>query len=118
MSDKLSTSARGARIGEVTLTQVLDAVGLLGACNDLSPDVPIEGWDPYRSVYPDLFAGDIWRLPVACTVIEADGRTLLVDAGVGPPRGWSWEAEREGMLPGALPDKIDAVFLTHLHVDH
>jgi glyoxylase-like metal-dependent hydrolase (beta-lactamase superfamily II) len=114
----VSTAAPSAvRVGEVTLTQVLDAVGLLGACNDLYPDVPIERWDPYRTVYPELFAGDMWRLPVACTLIEAYGQTLLVDAGVGPPRRWGWEGEREGMLPGALP-AVDAVFFTHLHVDH
>jgi glyoxylase-like metal-dependent hydrolase (beta-lactamase superfamily II) len=116
----MSTAAPSAvRVGEVTLTQVMDAVGLLGACNDLYPDVPIERWDPYRTTYPELFAGDMWRLPVACTVIEADGRTLLVDAGVGPPGLWGWEGEREGMLPGGLASfSVDAVFFTHLHVDH
>src|SRR3954470_11610781 len=101
-----------------TLTPVLDAVGILGACNDLYPDVPIERWDPFRPVYPDLFAGDMWRLPVACTVIRGDGRTVLVDAGVGLPGRWGWEPEREGLLPAGLPSQIDTVFLTHLHVDH
>ena len=114
----MSTAAPSAvRVGEVTLTQLLDAVGLLGACNDLYPDVPIERWNPYRTTYPELFVGDVWRLPVACTVLESNGRTLLVDAGVGPPGRWGWDAEREGLLPGAL-SPVDAVFCTHLHVDH
>jgi glyoxylase-like metal-dependent hydrolase (beta-lactamase superfamily II) len=101
-----------------TLTPVLDAVGILGACNDLYPDVPIERWDPFRAAYPELFEGDMWRLPVACTVIRGDGRTVLVDAGAGPPGRWSWDGEREGLLPAGLPDGIDTVFFTHLHVDH
>jgi glyoxylase-like metal-dependent hydrolase (beta-lactamase superfamily II) len=116
-----SPSATQVQIGEIALTAVLDAVGLLGACNELYPDVPIERWDPYRTTYPELFSGDMWRLPVACTLLEANGRTLLVDAGVGPPGRWSWEGEREGMLPGGLASvgvAVDAVFFTHLHVDH
>ncbi len=35
----MTTAAPSAvQVGEVTLTQVLDAVGPLGACNDLYPD--------------------------------------------------------------------------------
>ena len=109
------------QVGEITLTSLPDAVGLLAACDDVYPDVPIERWDPFRPEYPELFSGRYWRLPVACTVIQAHGRTLLVDAGVGPPGRWGWDGEREGMLPAALSDAgigVDAVFFTHLHVDH
>jgi len=115
----MSTSAPSTvQVGEVTLTQVLDAVGPLGACNDLYPDVPLERWDAYRPIYPDLFAGDTWRLPVACTVMRGHGRTVLVDAGVGPA-GWAdLDLEQEALLPGGLPAGIDTVFFTHLHVDH
>jgi glyoxylase-like metal-dependent hydrolase (beta-lactamase superfamily II) len=108
-------------VGEVTLTSLPDAVGLLATCDDAYPDVPIERWDSFRPVYPELFSGRYWRLPVACTVVQADGRTLLVDAGVGLPGLWSWDSEREGMLPEALAAAgvgVDAVFFTHLHVDH
>jgi len=101
-----------------TLTPVLDAVGILGACNDLYPDVPIERWERFRPTYPDLFAGDMWRLPVACTVIRGHGRAVLVDAGLGPAGGSSWDMDQEGLLPGGLPADIDTVFFTHLHVDH
>ena len=112
------------RIGEVTLRAVPDAVGLLGTCDHLYPDVPGDRWDPFRSTYPALFAGVSWRLPVACTIIQHDGRTVLVDAGVGHRGEWSWDAEQEGLLPGGLraagvdPGAIDIVFFTHLHVDH
>ncbi len=116
-----AVSSTGHQVGEVTLTTLADAVGLLAACDDAYPDVPIDRWDHFRPEYPELFSGRYWRLPVACTLIQAHGRTLLVDAGVGPPGRWSWDAEREGMLPAALSDvgiSVDAVFFTHLHVDH
>ncbi len=109
------------QVGEITLSSVPDAVGLLATCDDAYPDVPIERWDPFRPVYPDLFEDRYWRLPVACTVIRGHGRTVLVDAGVGPPGRWGWDGEREGQLPGGLAAgglQPDTVFFTHLHVDH
>jgi glyoxylase-like metal-dependent hydrolase (beta-lactamase superfamily II) len=109
------------QVGGLKLTAVPDAVGLLATCDDAYPDVPIERWDPFRPVYPDLFAEQYWRLPVACTVISGDGRTILVDTGVGPPGRWGWDGEREGMLPEGLAAaglEPDTVFFTHLHVDH
>ncbi len=112
------------RVGDVTLTTVRDAVGLLGACDSLYPDVPLERWDPFRPVYPELFSGASWRLPVACTVLRGHGRTVLVDAGVGAPGRWSWDGQEEGLLPDGLraaglePDAVDTILFTHLHVDH
>jgi glyoxylase-like metal-dependent hydrolase (beta-lactamase superfamily II) len=115
----MSTAAPSAvQVGEVTLTQVLDASGPLGGCNDLYPDVPIERWDPYRPTYPELFAGDVWRLPVTCTVVRGHGRTVLVDAGMGPAGQSGWDLEQEALLAGGLPAAIDTVFFTHLHIDH
>jgi glyoxylase-like metal-dependent hydrolase (beta-lactamase superfamily II) len=58
---------------------------------------------------PDLFDGGRGR-----------GRTILVDAGVGPPGG-DFLTEAQGRLPGEL-ERLDAwpdtVFLTHVHIDH
>ena len=111
-------------IGSIELTSIPDAVGLLGELEELYPGVPAEAWEPYRRLYPDLFAGSQWRLPVSCYVVRAGGTTILVDTGVGPPGLWDWQAEHEGELPivlereGVRPDAIDVVFLTHLHIDH
>ncbi len=45
-----------------------------------------------------------------CTAVFAGGRYFLVDAGTG-----SWENVQRAGIPG---DRLDGVFLTHLHSDH
>jgi len=107
------------RVGDVDLTPVLDAVGLLGPYAELYPDVPPAAWEPYRERYPELFSGGDWRLPCTCFFLRARGTTVLVDTGVGPPGLWDWQAESEGRLVDELhPADVDLVFLTHLHIDH
>ncbi len=111
-------------VGSIELDAVPDAVGLLAEYGDAFPEVPTEAWEPYRALYPELFAGDSWRMPCKCYLVRAGGVTVLVDTGVGPPGLWDWTAEQEGDLPEALGrlgvarDEIDILFLTHLHIDH
>lgn len=112
-------------VGAIELQPVADAVGLLAEYARAYPDVPAEAWEPYRALYPELFAGADWRLPCKCYLVRSAGSTILVDTGVGPPGLWGdWTAEDEGLLPGALEDlgvrrdDVDIVFLTHLHIDH
>ncbi|MBA3376428.1 MAG: MBL fold metallo-hydrolase [Actinobacteria bacterium] len=111
-------------VGEVEVVPLLDAVGVLGELAELYPDVSADEWNPYRDLYPELFAGASWRIRCTCYLIRSEGTTVLVDTGVGPPGLWGWEAEREGLLPAAFHaadvgrGDIDIVFLTHLHIDH
>ena len=97
---------------------------MLGEYGELYPEVPAEAWEPYRALYPELFADQSWRLPCACFLVRTEEMTVLVDTGVGPPGLWDWTAEDEGRLPEAIEalgvsrDEVDAVFLTHLHIDH
>ena len=112
------------KVGSVELDPIVDAWGLLGALGELYPDVPPEAWEPYRELYPELFRGASWRLPCTCYLIRSGDRTVLVDTGVGPAGLWGWTAEmEEGLLPGlaelgVLPRDVDAVLLTHIHIDH
>jgi glyoxylase-like metal-dependent hydrolase (beta-lactamase superfamily II) len=121
MSVDLSTGKRVA-IGQLELVSLPDAVGILGELEELFPEAT--DWEPYPALYPDLFAGSQWHLPVACFALRAHGRTILVDAGVGPPGTWDWDGVAEGGLPRSLtaqhidPADLDAIFLTHPHVDH
>jgi glyoxylase-like metal-dependent hydrolase (beta-lactamase superfamily II) len=109
-------------IGSIELVPLVDAVGELGELAELFPDT--SNWTPYRDLYPDLFVESRWRLPCTCYLLRSGGETVLVDTGVGPAGLWGWDAEfEEGLLPaladaGVAPENVDAVFLTHLHVDH
>jgi glyoxylase-like metal-dependent hydrolase (beta-lactamase superfamily II) len=111
-------------VGSLELHPLRDAVGLLAAYAEVYPDVPAEAWGPYRALYPELFAGEDWRLPCGCFLVRTVDTTILVDTGVGPPGLWDWTAEDEGRLPaeldalGVRAEDVDVVFLTHLHIDH
>jgi len=111
-------------VGSIELHALPDAVGLLAEYGEAFPNAPAEAWEPYRALYPELFAGDSWRVPCKCYLVRSEGVTVLVDTGVGPPGLWDWTAEQEGELPdtlgrlGIARDEIDIVFLTHLHIDH
>jgi glyoxylase-like metal-dependent hydrolase (beta-lactamase superfamily II) len=112
------------RVGAVELEAIVDAWGELGELGDLYPAVPPEAWEPYRALYPELFAETRWRLPCTCYLIRSAGRTILADTGVGPAGLWGWTPEREGdlvpglALLGVAPRDVDVVFLTHVHIDH
>ncbi|MGD9889759.1 MAG: MBL fold metallo-hydrolase [Dehalococcoidia bacterium] len=82
---------------------------------------------PAATVYPD--AGDALTayttfltdtgevlLNFGCYVIQADGRTVLVDTGWGP--GLQGRLLDELSAAGIRPDAIDAIIFTHLHGDH
>jgi glyoxylase-like metal-dependent hydrolase (beta-lactamase superfamily II) len=115
---------QSSAIGAVEITAIPDALGVLGRLADLYRNAAPEEWQPYRELYPELFAGDDWRLPVAVYLVTSGGETALVDTGVGPPGLWGWQAESEGWLPAGLreaglePEDVDVVLLTHLHIDH
>jgi glyoxylase-like metal-dependent hydrolase (beta-lactamase superfamily II) len=111
-------------VGAIELLAVPDAVGLLGRYDDVFPAEPMGAWEPYRVLYPELFADGSWRLPCASFLVRTPGTTLLVDTGAGPPGLWDWAALDQGRLPeeleahGVSRDDVDVVFLTHLHIDH
>jgi glyoxylase-like metal-dependent hydrolase (beta-lactamase superfamily II) len=117
-------SMHSVSVGDLELVPILDAVGLLASYAEVYPEVPLQAWEPYRALYPELFSGDDWRLPCKCFLVRTGETTILVDTGVGPPGLWDWTAEREGELPeglarlGVRHDEVDIVFLTHLHIDH
>jgi glyoxylase-like metal-dependent hydrolase (beta-lactamase superfamily II) len=114
-------------VGSVEVVALCDgAADYHSAIEVAYPGVPDGAWDPHRARYPGEFAtSGTWRLHVHCFVVRSAGRTILVDAGVGPPgapaTGWFGG-------PGRLPDElraaevdpaaVDPVVITHLHDDH
>lgn len=90
------------------------------------PDASEAAWQAARDLDPAAFGPDgSWRLQFRCFLVIAGGRTILVDAGVGPADApaAAW-APVPGGLPGRLaeagvdPAGIDLVVLSHLHADH
>jgi len=56
------------------------------------------------------------RMQVNCFLLRADGRTVLVDTGMGPEASGALLSELRAA--GAEPKDMDFVVFTHLHGDH
>jgi len=104
-------------VGELEVTALLDAEGSFTTYAEAFPEGRPQDWTPW----PELVDGDRWTLPFRSYLIQGRGRSILVDTGVGPAGGGEFLPERQGWLPTEL-DRLgvtpDAVFLTHVHVDH
>jgi glyoxylase-like metal-dependent hydrolase (beta-lactamase superfamily II) len=107
---------------------LVDAVGpFFEARDEAFSGATDDDWAAARRVDPDAFGADgSWQLAFRCFALRRDdGRTTLVDAGVGPSGS---PAAAWAPVPGDLPtvmsaagigvDDVDTVVLTHLHADH
>ena len=107
-------------VGEVEISALTDVEGPFFRLGQLFPGVRDEQWEPYRARYPWVFAdaGTLYGR-VGSYLLRSPGRTVLVDAGIGPGamgmRGRLME-DLEGN--GVAPEEVDILFLTHLHGDH
>jgi glyoxylase-like metal-dependent hydrolase (beta-lactamase superfamily II) len=121
LSDQSAVRAMG--LDDVRLTYAVDgAMGLLPRA--YFPDLPAQYW----ASHPDALnqQGQVAMSAGGLLVErERDGRTLLIDTGLGPQTG---ETPLGPVNSGALPDtlaalgrdpaSIDTVAFTHLHLDH
>ena len=79
-------------VGGVELEPILDAVEPLGELAELYPETPAEAWEPYRELYPELFAADSRCLPTGCFLIRGSDDSgdaeavLVVEMAVDPAR--------------------------------
>lgn len=111
-------------IGGYTLEALIDVEGAFFPVSVVFPDVPETAWEPIRAWYPDTVSGsDKLYTRVTCYLIRGYGRTILVDAGIGPGPAPLFGHARGALLDelarrGLTPDVIDTVVLTHLHPDH
>ena len=115
------SAVRILNLGDVRLTYVIDgAMGLIPSA--FFPDLPPGYW----AGHPEALdrRGQV-AMSVGGLLVERDGRTLLIDAGLGARTG---ETPLGPVNSGALldtltalgrdPADIDTVAFTHLHLDH
>ncbi len=115
-------------VGAVEILALSDAVvDYPWPLEQLFPGVPADAWEPYRRRYPAAFgAPDMWRSNYGCYLLRSQGRTVLVDTGMGPagaplPSALQLPGGRLHELlqaAGVQPEQVEMVLLTHLHPDH
>ncbi|AQW48728.1 MBL fold metallo-hydrolase [Streptomyces violaceusniger] len=118
-------------LGDVTITRVEEYYGPV----DLSPraffpESPEKVWEDNASwLVPDFYdpAADNVRSAIQTWVLRSEGKTILVDTGVGNhkhrPYAQVWGYLNTDFLgnlarAGVRPEDVDVVINTHLHVDH
>jgi glyoxylase-like metal-dependent hydrolase (beta-lactamase superfamily II) len=104
-------------VGRVTVLPVQDTP-LSGSRPFMFPQVAEEQWEPWRHYLNPR--GNL-RLNVGTYVVRSEGKTMLVDTGLG-------DKPREGYPAGNLlanlasagvaPEDVDLVVISHLHIDH
>jgi glyoxylase-like metal-dependent hydrolase (beta-lactamase superfamily II) len=106
------------RVGNVEILQLSDGMLEFDLCN-FFPTIPEGEWQPYESHLHDHKV----RFNLGSYLIRADGRTILVDTGLGPRPAetpdvpWG-ELLRDFQAKGVRPEDVDMVVMTHLHRDH
>jgi glyoxylase-like metal-dependent hydrolase (beta-lactamase superfamily II) len=107
------------RVGNVEIMSLSDGLLEFDLCN-FFPTIPEERWHPYEShLTPERHV----RFNLASYLVRSDGRTILVDTGLGPkpadmPEA-AWGTLMHDFAANAVrPEDIDMVVMTHLHRDH
>ncbi|GAA2358803.1 MBL fold metallo-hydrolase [Dactylosporangium salmoneum] len=117
-------------IGAVEITRVVELQGLSRTVDEIFPDTPADTWRANTS----WLAPDFWdpgtrafRAFVQTWVLRYEGRTVLVDTGIGNgrdrpqfPRFANLHTDYLDRLAaaGVRPQDVDLVVNTHIHADH
>ena len=107
------------RVGSVEIMQLTDGMLEFDLCN-FFPTIPENDWADYQA---HLTHEHKVRFNLGSYLIRADGRTILVDTGLGakpadaPDCPWG-ELLRSFEAKGVRREEIDMVVMTHLHRDH
>ncbi|MET9189002.1 MBL fold metallo-hydrolase [Streptomyces tendae] len=118
-------------LGDVTMTRVWEYFGPVDMTPEaFFPESPAKAWETHRSWLVPDFLDDETRIvntAIQTWVLRSEGRTILVDTGVGNHKDrpyapvWSrLDTDFLGNLAraGVRPEDVDIVVNTHLHIDH
>ena len=107
------------RVGTVEIMQLSDGMLEFDLCN-FFPTIPGEDWKGHES---HLTPEHKVRFNLGSYLIRSNGRTILVDTGLGPRPAdtpdvpWG-ELLRDFEAKNVRVDDVDMVVMTHLHRDH
>src|SRR5436309_14013384 len=107
------------RVGDVEIMALSDGMLEFDLCN-FFPTIPHDDWRPYES---HLTEAHKVRFNLGSYLIRSDGRTVLVDTGLGPKPADTPDAPWGQLMhdfkaKGVRPEDVDMVVMTHLHRDH
>ena len=107
-------------VGNVEITSLSDGILEFDLCNFFPNHKSDDEWQGYRQ---HLVDGHKVRFNLASYLIRSEGRTIIVDTGMGarpadaPDTPWG-ELMNDFQAHGVRTDEIDMVVMTHLHRDH
>jgi glyoxylase-like metal-dependent hydrolase (beta-lactamase superfamily II) len=106
------------RVGNVEIMALSDGMLEFDLCN-FFPTIDEDRWGPYESHLIDHRV----HFNLGSYLIRSDGRTILVDTGLGPKPAETPDAPWGQLLhdfqaKGVRPEDVDMVVMTHLHRDH
>jgi glyoxylase-like metal-dependent hydrolase (beta-lactamase superfamily II) len=115
------SAVRSLQLDDVVATYVVDGVVLIRP-RAFFPAIPPDYW----AARPELLTTDgIMPMSTGGLLIEREGKTLLIDAGVGTAtvQFAAGDVDCGAMLDvfesiGRRPSDVDVVAFTHLHFDH
>jgi glyoxylase-like metal-dependent hydrolase (beta-lactamase superfamily II) len=118
-------------LGDVTVTRIKEYYGTVEMTPaQFFPHSPDGSWEEHRSwLAPDFWdpETDECRTAIQSWLLRSEGRTILVDTGVGNhkdrPYAPLWSRLETSYLDnlaaaGVQPEDVDIVINTHLHIDH
>lgn len=118
------------RLGDVSVTRVLEWAGPIRTVAEILPDTPAAEWERRRTLMAPHFwtpHTGAWQCHVQTWVIRAAGRTVLVDTGIGNdrqrPQAPAFAHLHTDFLQrlaaaGVQAADVDVVINTHIHLDH
>ena len=106
------------RVGDVEIMALSDVM-LESDLGNVFPTIPDESCRPHEAHLHDHHV----RFNLGSYLIRADGRTILVDTGLGPRPKETPDVPwgtllKDFQAKGVRVDEIDMVVMTHLHRDH